>query len=296
MLYFVTVNYHSQALVAELIATLATDITRAYQVVVVNNSPTAPYQPAPDLASPSGPIHIIEAGENLGFGRACNLGLSHIWQQDPSAVVWLINPDAQIDPQGDRPPLAALATEPDIAILGTQIRDDVGALWFGSGHFNPWTGALGHGPPPGSNSGLTCPTAWVTGCSLILNLAAFDQCPEFDPAYFLYGEDAEFCLRYRRQGYRVAVTAQVLVTHRASSIIGRNRQAMYTYYTWGRLRVLRQHGTPLGLGLYLGGSLVKAGLGLLRSDSTPRTEALGRWQGIVRFLLGRSAQAPGPRA
>jgi len=288
MLYFLTVNFYSTALIATLLESLAAGITAPHHTLIVNNSPADQ-----DLARLAGSgITRLEAGGNLGFGRACNLGLTHIWQQDPTAVVWLINPDARVDAGGDRAVLAALAADPDLAILGTQIRDDAGALWFGSGRFNPWTGALGHGPPPNCSVGLTAITPWVTGCSVVLNLAAFEQCPQFDPAYFLYGEDAELCLRYRRQGYRVAVTAQVLVTHRASSIIGRNRQMMYRYYTWGRLRVLWQHGTPLGLAVYLGGSLVKVGLGMLRSDPLMRTAALGRWQGIARFVTGRSAQAP----
>jgi len=120
----------------------------------------------------------------------------------------------------------------------------------------------------------------VTGCSLIINLGQFQKKPEFDKGYFLYSEDADFFLRYAKQGYSIKVTNKVLVSHDVSSIIRRNIVFMYKNYTFGRLLLIKKHGTTLGLLVYFAYSLIVAIIYLpIKND-----QAKGRLQGIDQFL------------
>lgn len=278
MIYFVTVNYHSRTWVQTLIASIISGITSPHHILVVNNSPEEE-----GLGSLSDKhTTILEAGSNLGFGQACNLGINYAWQHDRQALVWLINPDAVIHPNADTYVQNCFREDGALAILGTQILTADGAIWFSHGTFNPWTGSVRHHHQslPSTSQGLTIPCQWVTGCSLVLNLGVFRDCPGFSDRYFLYSEDTDLCLHYGRQGYRVAVTQHPLVTHQVSALIGRHPGLMYQYYTYGRLTLLRHHGTALGLGLYLLHSLLQ---GLLRLPWQP-VQAWGRWRGIGQFL------------
>jgi GT2 family glycosyltransferase len=87
-------------------------------------------------------------------------------------------------------------------------------------------------------------TAWVTGCSLLLNLNTFADCPQFDPAYFLYYEDFDFCRRYAKQGHPVVVTNQIRVVHTPSSITSRNQSLKLQYSTDSYLLALQRHTSP----------------------------------------------------
>ncbi|XGB41578.1 MAG: glycosyltransferase family 2 protein [Nodosilinea sp. LVE1205-7] len=278
MIYFVVVNYYSGDWVRVLTASIIAGINDDYHILIVNNSPEEEGLRPPD----DQPITILEAGSNLGFGQACNLGISYVWQRHPQSLVWLINPDAVIHPDADIYIHNCFREDSTLAILGTQILTDDGRLWFSHGTFNPWTGSVRHHRQPLqlASQKLTCPSQWVTGCSLVINLGVFQDCPGFSDRYFLYCEDTDFCLRYGRQGYRVAVTQHPLVTHQVSALIGRHPNLMYQYYTYGRLTLLQHHGTVLGMTLYLLYSLLQGLLGLPLQTA----QAWGRWQGIGQFL------------
>ncbi|MEO1351585.1 MAG: glycosyltransferase, partial [Cyanobacteria bacterium J06635_15] len=177
-LYFVVVNYYSTPLIRSLIGSIESlEDLSDHHILVVNNSPedTGVHQLATDIKR----LSVIEAQTNLGFGHGCNLALQQIYQTNPSAMVWLINPDALLCPNALTSIGTALAEEPDIAILGTGITDTQGEPWFNRGTFNPWLGYIGHRESGHRESNqdrpmnLSVPSRWVSGCSLILNLANF---------------------------------------------------------------------------------------------------------------------------
>lgn len=287
MIYFLTVNYYSKALITDLLASIASSITSPYEVLIVNNSPHE--KEIHQLKS--GRVNILESGENIGFGAACNLGIEQIFHMNSNALVWLINPDATLDKDADQYIQSCFDSHPSIAILGTQIRDHTGALWFPSGKFNPWTGYINHAKIPGEcidEQSEICPSDWVSGCSMIINLAQFSKCPAFDPSYFLYCEDADFCIRYARQGYRVAVTRKTLVMHKVSAIIGKNKKFLFHHYTFSRLLFLNRHATSSGLLMYTSYLLIKI-VNLFFKD--PKN-AQGRWQGLRDFLLNQRPSKP----
>ena len=238
-LYFLVVNYNSSNLVTRLIDSLKTNYPEKYQVVIVNNS--AADQEIYNLENDS--ITIIEAKENLGFGKACNLGLHWIKDRDNQAIIWLINPDAYFNSDLVEA-IAFFKNHPQISILGTTIYDSQGEITSAGGSFNAATGAL---------SVVTClpedisedylKTDWVSGCSLLINLANFTECPNFDPRYFLYYEDLDFCLRYGQQGHQIALTPLIKVIHDTSSISDRNIRKKYQYITQSYLIHMEKYGS-----------------------------------------------------
>lgn len=279
MIYFLTVNYYSKTLIESLITSIRQSIATPYEILIVNNSPQE--VEIHELSSES--VRIIESGDNLGFGRACNLGIEYVYCTDPDALIWLINPDATLDDGADQYIQSCFLACPNLAILGTRIRNAEHDIWFASGEFNPWTGYINHNTFPvksEESSTLVVSSAWVSGCSLLINLAQFNQLPSFDPSYFLYFEDADLCERYVRQGYHLAITSKALVTHQVSAIIGKNTHFMFRHYTFGRLLFLWRYATWLGFSLYFVYLIVKI-LTLLISQPE---NAKGRWQGVTSFL------------
>jgi N-acetylglucosaminyl-diphospho-decaprenol L-rhamnosyltransferase len=248
-LYFLIVNYHSTDLIKRLLDSLKNNSPGEYQVVIINNS--VDDQAIAQLETES--IKIIEAGDNLGFGRACNLGLNWIYRQNSRGVVWLINPDAYfgkalLDRQNSETSqiekaIAFFAQHPQISILGTVVYDATGKITTAGGTFTPGTAALTVlDSLPEDLRGDYFPVDWVSGCSLLLNLANFAQCPSFDPHYFLYYEDLDFCLRYGQQGYQIAVTYRLEVFHDTSTISDRHLLTKYQHITKSYLIHLEKHG------------------------------------------------------
>lgn len=260
-LYFLTVNYNSSDLVARLIESLGFQAQADCQIIIVNNSPEDQeiFKLTNKLNNDS--LTILESSENIGFGRACNLGLNWIYDQNAQAIVWLINPDAYFSSDSISPEIyhtgssttsyrnqgnsaiAFFQNHSQISILGTSVYNSQGKITSAGGRFTPGSAALSivDSLPKDLNQEYTA-TDWVSGCSMLINLANFRKCPQFDDRYFLYYEDLDFCLRYGAQGHQIAVTHLLRVVHDTSSISDRHIMQKYKYITQSYLVHIEKHG------------------------------------------------------
>ena len=251
-LYFLTVNYNSSSLVARLVESLFKNSDDKYRLVIVNNSP----EDKNIFKLENKRIEIIEAKENVGFGRACNLGLQWIYRQNSQAIVWLINPDAYFNADIVEAEISQISSamsptsfaiaffqnHPQISILGTTVYNSEGKITAAGGTFTPGTAALTIiNSLPENLQQDYLKTDWVSGCSLLINLANFEECPNFDPRYFLYYEDLDFCLRYG-QRHKIAITPLLKVFHDTSSITDRNTLQKYRHITKSYLIHIEKHG------------------------------------------------------
>ena len=114
----VIVNYHTERLIAPLLEDLAGEGGYCRKVYVVDNSGTFSFSGrVPDL-------EIINAGQNLGYGRAINLAARH-----SSAPYFLIlNPDLRLFP-GALEALLETAIKTDAALLGPRFYWDTNRLF-----------------------------------------------------------------------------------------------------------------------------------------------------------------------
>lgn len=240
-LYFLIVNYNSSSLVKRLVKSLPDKTTNSYEIVIVNNS----VEDKNIYESNSDRLTIIEPKENLGFGKACNLGLNWIYERDERAIVWLINPDAYFE-LGMSPVDKAIAlfeTYPELSIVGTTVYNSQGEITSAGGTFTPVSAALSVITSLPEEKTAYYKSDWVSGCSLLLNVANFSQFPHFDPRYFLYYEDLDFCLRYGKQGHQIAATHLLKVIHETSSITNRNLYHKYRHITKSYLIHIEKYGS-----------------------------------------------------
>lgn len=237
MIYFVTVNYYSLGLIERLIDSIKPGKDR--QIIVINNSPDEVI--SENLKENA--IIFLEAGENLGFGRACNIGLQWVYERDRLALVWIINPDAYLEENASEQALLFFHHQPEISLLGTAIYEPNGKIWSGGGKFIPQDGTI----LPIEESSFYQPVDWISGCSLLINLRKFSECPYFDPDFFLYYEDFDFCRRYASQGHIIATTSKIRVIHQPSSITSRYPDLKQLHATYSYLLALEKHASSVVL-------------------------------------------------
>lgn len=286
-IYFLTVNYYSSKLITSLLASLETQAKIPYKLIIVNNSP----DDAEIEALNQEKTVILQAGENLGFGKGCNLGIHWVYDQDPEAIIWLINPDTLMLTDSLAKVPDFFSNHPEVSILGTMVYEPSGDVWFGGGEFNRYTGSIIikdnlflHNPDA---EYISC--AWVTGCSFLLNLRKFDTCPEFDPDYFLYYEDFDFCQRYAQKGHVIAMTNHLAVFHQPSQITNQNLFHKYYHSTYSYLFTIKKYCHPVVFWLRLL-RLGLNGLWFLMRDSLKRSAlrnravGLGKIKGILSYL------------
>jgi hypothetical protein len=177
-------------------------------------------------------VRVIEAGGNLGFARANNLGI----KGTQSEFVLLLNPDTLVPPGAIATLVRALAVRPEAAVAGPRLIDANGfpELSFG------WSiGPLGElrqkvvgslhqrrvGPVVRAVdrwARTAGPREWVSGACLLARRADLDAVGLIDERYFMYTEDVDLCVSLRQRGREILFVPQAEVVHLRGRSAGRN--------------------------------------------------------------------------
>lgn len=189
------------------------------EIVVID---TTPYDPdLPRVLENFPQVHLIQARENLGFGRGNNLGIRWALEQTGCEFLFLLNNDASIFPESIESLESYLQSHSDVSIVTPRIgyRDDPERLWYGGGDVD-WRRASAF--TPGFNGSVTAPSAmqerdvtFASGCALFMRRTAMELVRGFDPRFFMYEEDVEWCLRASAKGLKIRYLPSVLILHRA---------------------------------------------------------------------------------
>lgn len=194
------------------------------EVVVVDNASADGSADA--VAAHFSHVTLVRSPTNLGFGRAINLAA----QRASGRYFLLLNPDAWLT-EGALDHMVAQLERRQAAALGPRQVDEQGRLQLSVGP-RPTVGfelvrrtlqrQLDRPHTLGArlmrwalDRALHAPTRvpWVAGSALLVRRAQFEAIGGFDPDFFLYFEDIDFCLRLRRAGGSVLYDPTVTVGH-----------------------------------------------------------------------------------
>jgi GT2 family glycosyltransferase len=126
----------------------------------------------------------------------------------------------------------------------------------------------------------------VSGCFLLVDHALWNRLGGFDPTFFMYGEEADLCLRAQALGARPAVTPQAELIHLGGrSEVSQTEKVIKV--TRGRATLIRRHWSPaaaaLGRAMLLGWSLLRLiGSRLLAGPNDAPGGARAKWAEIWR--------------
>ncbi|WP_019180970.1 glycosyltransferase family 2 protein [Microbacterium yannicii] len=220
----IIVNFNTRDETIAAVRSLRENTTALLDVVVVDNGSSDGSVDALRQAFPD--IHVIAAGENLGFAAGVNLGAAH--SAAPNIV--LLNPDTEVLPGAIDALLAFARTHPLFGLYGgrTLRRDgstDPSSCWGAMSLWSLMCFATGLSTVF-KRSRLFDPESlgrWqrdtvrevpvITGCLLLTSRANWDRLGGMDERFFLYGEDADFSHRARRRGLYPVVVPSATIIH-----------------------------------------------------------------------------------
>ncbi len=140
--------------------------------------------------------------------------------------VLLLNTDAFVATDTLRRTVAYMDANPACGVLGTRLvgRDD--ELQPGCRYFpNPWNVFLHRAgvarffpkvrmvDEPMDDLSTPRECDWVPGCYMLVRKDVIDRCGLFDPRYFLYVEEVDFCRRAKSAGWKVVYFPETSVVH-----------------------------------------------------------------------------------
>jgi N-acetylglucosaminyl-diphospho-decaprenol L-rhamnosyltransferase len=206
-------------------------LAEAEQVIVVDNHSSDDTERVARTLLPQ--ARVLQAGRNLGFGRANNLGLAAV----TTDYALLLNPDARLAPGALAALHDAAQRYPEAAIIAPVLYDAPGVV----GNF--YRGPVpARGPTPEPDGDLCA--EFVTGAAMLLNMRLMREVGFFDPWFFLYFEDDDLCRRVRRAGHPIVVARDAQVEHQvrqSSTPSARNTLRRIYCMTLSKLYLARKY-------------------------------------------------------
>jgi GT2 family glycosyltransferase len=219
------VSYNTSALTrAALDSVLAETHAASYEVIAVDNASSddsAAMLAAHPIEARTFPLH-----DNIGFARANNLAARHA----RGRYLLLLNPDTVVLDGAIDKLVAFARTTPKSRIWGGRTLFAGKSLNPSScwGRMTPWnlfcraTGLTGLFPRSELFNGEAL-GGWkrdtvrhvdiVSGCFFLIERDLWDGLRGFDPLFFMYGEEADLCLRAHAFSARPAITPAATIIH-----------------------------------------------------------------------------------
>jgi len=173
-------------------------------------------------------VEVMELGENLGFGRGNNAGIRAALKRG-AEYVWLVNNDTTVDPMALRAMVDIAEADPKVGAVGSAIysaAEPEHLQAWGGGYVNFWLGRSRHFLSAVSEDKIE----FLTAASLLLRRPVLESLGLFDEGFFMYWEDADYCFRLRRVGWRLAVAGGSKIWHKEQGSVGRKSALLDTYF------------------------------------------------------------------
>lgn len=271
----IIVSYNTRTLTLKALETLyATAADVPMRVVVWDNDSAD--QSADAVAEHFPQAELVRSPDNIGFARANN----RVAETVTTEWMLLLNPDTEVHEGAIQNLLAFSKAHPKAGITGGRTVFPDGSLNIAScwRKVTPWSlfcssFFLTNAFPKSELFNPEAMGGWqrdtvravdiVVGCFLMIPTALWRELGGFDEKYFMYGEEADLCLRAARIGYQPMVTPDAQIMHlvgAASSL----RTDKIVRVAKAKATLIRDHWSsalvPLGLAqLWLWGAMRRMG-------------------------------------
>ena len=223
-LFIITINYNGSENTTKLLRSLYEQTDRDFEIVIVDNASDGAdfisLQTATEGIVAKMPFvaSVVRNKKNLGFSGGNNVGIGQALENRADWVL-LLNNDTWVGEDF----IASLRVKLGSSggIVGLPLVEEDRTAYCGRIEWLKPT--LRHDYenskfqiPPACRTGRNS-KFYAVGGAMVISKDAFDKIGELDEKYFLYFEDADFCVRARRAKIPISITDKVMIHHNVSA-------------------------------------------------------------------------------
>ena len=172
-------------------------------------------------------VIMQEFGHNLGFTGANNAGMQLAMEVGADYAI-LLNNDTRVEPDWVDALIEVVEHNPSVAICQARQR-----TWDGRHdirfRFIPEWAEAETVLYPIDSSNIAVPSAFASGCAMMVRCSVLRQIGLLDERYFIYAEDVDLSLRTWIAGYQVMDVPAAIVYHHWSSSVPSKRRMFLGY-------------------------------------------------------------------
>ena len=194
-----------------------------FRVVVIDNlSQDESYEKLLEWCRDRDRFTVLQTKINLGFAGGNNIGIKYALDNDADFIL-LLNNDT-IVAEEFLSGLVKTAKEEEAGIIGCKILYYPDALiWYFGGKMSWLRGGAYH-PGKGRADHIIAKKPlkvdFVTGCMMLIKREVFNKIGLLDESYFLYNEDADYCMKAFKTGIKMVVDPLTIIYHKERSTDG----------------------------------------------------------------------------
>lgn len=267
------------------------------EVIVVDN---ASADGSPEMVDTRFPeVKLIRSGANLGFAKGNNLAMKHA----QGSMFALVNSDALVHPGCLETLAEYLDQHPEVGLVGPRVIGGDGLLQRSCRHqpgvWNTLCRALaldrvfggrwifsGYEVSPEQHAVLH-EAEVLSGCFCVARRSAVEEVGGLDEQFFFYGEDIDWCRRFKDAGWKLMFVPQATATHFGGGSTSKAPLRYSIEILRATLTYWRKHHGLTGQAVCRGLLVLHHGLRLV-ARSTKRAVGLGR-SGDSRYKLSEDA-------
>ena len=159
------------------------------KIIIIENSNNILFKN--DIENKYVNVKCFLAGQNLGYAKGNNLGLSKV----NTDYALILNPDAIIEKNTLKRLIVSAENYRDFAIIGPAKQNEYSNIDFHKDEKNVFQ------------------VSSLKGFAMFLNIKQFKEIGFFDEKFFIYLEEMDLCKRLKDQGKKIYLDKKVIVHH-----------------------------------------------------------------------------------
>jgi len=212
----IIVSYNSREYIERCLDSVQKILYPRFEVIVVDNASTD--GSAEVIRRKYSFVKLICLPKNIGFAAANNLGFI----MSKGDFIFLLNPDTEVDPTCLRWLVDAMLRDQEIGVCGAKILllDRRNIIQHAGGKYHPIGISIDRGVlevDKGQYDKVEEVT-FVCGAAMLIRRDLVFRIGLFDPTFFLYHEDVDFCIRSLLYGYKVIYVPNAIVYHKSGHL------------------------------------------------------------------------------
>lgn len=236
--FIVILNYNTIKDTVECINSLKNIDYGNYEIVVVDNSETMDCYNS--LINQFKEYKIIRANENLGYANGNNIGIRYALDNGADYIC-VLNNDVAVEKDFLSKIVRVLNQNKDVGIAGPCICEykDRSKVQCAGANISLYTGLtkrISRGMVYDNSNKENAEVDFLGGASFVCKREVFEKVGLIPENYFLFFEETEFCIKAKKNGYRLLCVYESKIYHKGSSTI--SKFGGLSYYFLNRNRVV----------------------------------------------------------